>query len=54
MIKLLIQVENFKFITALQLLQFCLSVCTGRQRKFTTLYVLPIYCNLYIVIVNSK
>ena len=51
MIKLLIQVESFKFITALQLLQFCLSVRTGRQRKFTTL---PIYSNLYIVIVSSK
>ena len=54
MIKLLIQVESFKFLTALQLLQFCLSVRTDRQRKFTTFYVLPIYCNLYIVIVNSK
>ena len=50
---LVIQVESFKFITALQLLQFCLSVYP-RHRKFTTFYVLPIYCNLYIVIVNSK
>ena len=53
MVVLVIQVESFKFITALQLLRFCLSVGTGRQRKFTKFYVLPLYCSFVWVSIHD-